>query len=304
MFLVVYFVSMRAIARNPFFTNFWRNSFLPFPPHGLGDLRMYVTMFFRAFPDALGVSFFPNHDLTEIGALAGVFFLVALVVLAVRRDWTLGLLVIPVLGVIVASMLKAYPFSNRLLVFLAPVFVLGMAVTFAWVMDLCRTRQDRAVAWSLLVGVLIVPATVAAAHLWPAPPRQETREAMAIIAREKKPGDRVFVHRLTREPFDFYAPRFKLEGMRLDPGAIEPREIEPDPTRIAQAVAEVTKYPRVWVLFTAVHPNMRTDQYLNQALQPLGKRLLDKNGAGYRLTLYDFTQRPTPATTQATTQPE
>jgi len=309
MFVLLYFVSMRDIARNPFFKQFWRNSFLPFPPQGIGDLRMYLTMFFRAFPDALGVSFHPDHEMTEIGALVGVFFLVAIVILALRRDWKLGLLFIPVLLCIVASMLKLYPFSNRLLVFAAPIFVFGMAFTFAWIMDLCRTRRDRAVAWSLLIGCLIVPATVSAAHLWPAPPRQETRDAMATIARKKQSGDVVYVNRLTREPFDFYAPRFGLSGMRIDPPG-DDRDIDKDPAKMTPMITEISRHERVWLLMTAVHPNTRTDQYVNQALLPRGKKLLDQSGPGYRLMLWDFRgagavngaatkQSPPPTTTKA-----
>ena len=58
---------------------------------------------------------------------------------------------------------------------------------------------------------------------------------------------------------------------------------------------------------TAVHPNMRTDPYVNQALAPLGKKLLDRSGPGYRLTLWDFRDTPPapnePPTTKASPPP-
>lgn len=112
-----------------------RNSFMPFPPTSLVDLKWFFLKIFSVLHHPLGLSWYdlpPYHNpIIRILARVSVFPLILLgigLVSYYRKDSKLFMILIfPVLLTMLASGLKLYPFMDRLIMFLVPLLIIFVA---------------------------------------------------------------------------------------------------------------------------------------------------------------------------------
>jgi hypothetical protein len=115
---------------------------------------------------------------------------------------------LPLPLVLAASALHLYPFWDRLLLFLAPGILLGIAAGAGALFDGGRVLRPVAVIGALLLVALPTAQTVAHALRHPAFAREEIKPLMARIADEAHPGDTVFVAFGAQLAWNIYAPQF------------------------------------------------------------------------------------------------
>jgi hypothetical protein len=119
-----------------------------------------------------------------------------------RRDMSI-LLVLPVVATLLASEAGRYPFSDRFVLFLAPVFVIWVAAgADTLVRSTWRAAPVLAVA---AVGLLLAyPAGVAAKRLLSPPGHEEVRTVLRYVSDNWRPGDALFVWYQSENPVRYY----------------------------------------------------------------------------------------------------
>ena len=122
-FALCYFLFVAQLGNNQFLLDYWAGHFLPLPPKELGDVTWLADHFFGpiGYPGGLGG--------TEVkaGGIAAVLLAVGVAGFW-RERWPIAVaLVVPGVLALFASGVHMYPFAGRLLLFLVPMLLLGVA---------------------------------------------------------------------------------------------------------------------------------------------------------------------------------
>jgi len=152
----------------------------------------------------------------------------------------------PLLLALGAAALHRYPFmahygGNRLMLFSAPLLYLltaaGMAAAFT---ALWRRRLGwLALGLTALLVAALHPLEVIQENLHPSPNREEIRPLVAELARQRQPGDRVYVYYHAISPFKYYY-QGPLEGVCWGKSCVE--------TDLAVAAPDVPRPRRLWLI--------------------------------------------------------
>lgn len=218
-FLLCYAVSLRRLAANPFFLDFWAPWFVP-PP---GDLPWFARKV------ALQVAAF--LDLSPSPLLLLAWLGLGAVACAALRPAFLLAAGVPVLAAAVASAAWLYPFSMRFLMFVVPIAVLLLAEGLVF----AARAASRRVPWT---GAIVL-ATAFAFPAWRAihelqAPRvvQDIEPVLAFMQEQVRPDDRIYVFHLAAYPWRYYAGRHGFNGdVEVPRDYADPRLAAPDHPR-------------------------------------------------------------------------
>lgn len=186
---------------------FWRSGFLPLSLDAPGWAWRTLVNVFEAFASGgfrtnggLGYAW---PQLFAVATLVGVVHLV-------RTRRQLGLVLLgPILAALAASLLRLYPLSGRLMVFLVPVLLIFAAAGAHWIWS---WFQPRARILGAAIAVVFCAIPIGAA-LRTRPPYsiQPVRPVLERMNTLRRPGDVIYVDYLAAQAFLYYAPRFGLE---------------------------------------------------------------------------------------------
>ena len=213
------------------------------------------------------------------------------------RDRKIALLIIsPFVVAVIASGLQRYPLKNRFMLFLIPFALLLMAEGFRAIYRLlAKWRPDFAALFS---GILVL------AVIWQVVPntyekaisgqKDDIRPVLAYVAKNRLPGDIVYVFYRTNTTFQYYAPFYGLDTGNIIIGAQEARK------RVAlqnyeDDVLNLVGNERVWFLFSEVAdcencPEEDTLSYYLEFINPYGVVIDSYQGFGASAYLYDLSQ--------------
>lgn len=243
--------------------------------------------------DRLGRSF--HEPLELVGPWDGVaiaFFLLGCFTLYRRRE--LGMVLFPILFTLLAACIQKYPFSGRLVFFLMPLLILGVALG---VDLLIRNRNiyGRALGIGLASLVIFQPLTTALPQLYTPHLREEIRPVIEYIQTHQQENDTLYVYQSGQPQFLFYTDRFGytpddyILGIddldAYDGKGVSPEERE----RYLRDLDQLRGNPRVWVLFShawVADENNLVFDYINC----LGTELDSYQDTGAFVYLYDFSQ--------------
>ena len=122
-----------------------------------------------------------------------------------RRD-VLVLMIGPPAVALGASALRAYPFTERFMIFLIPSLLLLVAAGANQLSTIFRTR----LAGAALAGTLIVLSTAALARTPPPQRQEDLRPVLASLGQQCRPGDATYVYYGASQAYRFYAQRLEL----------------------------------------------------------------------------------------------
>jgi hypothetical protein len=280
-FAACYLLFTRHLRGNDYLLNYWAGHFLPLPPKNAGDLAWLFEHYFGPFAMPGGLA---GSEIRS-GGLAAVFFAVGLWGLA-RDRWPVAVAVgSPALLALLASGVHAYPFAGRLLLFLVPLLVLGVARgAYAVAAALKPTQAFAAVA---LTGVLVAAPALEAWQTVKRPLREEQlAPVLAAVRAELRPGDQVYVYYGAVPAFLHYTrdDPFPADGLTLGTEARAKR------TEYLAQLAALKKHPRVWLVFS--HRHMNEEKVITAYAEGLGRgtRTIEDHGAA--AYLFDFTAAP------------
>ena len=183
-------------------TLYWGPTFAPAPPRSLGDLAWYPRAIARIVQWFLHVGMPISAPLLIIGSIA----------MAKARPWLFALLAGPIVTALAVSALQAYPFDTRLILFLAPSFLMLLATGVTAIASQCRRYWAAFGVLTLVVSASAVSQSARAALQSPPWAMEEVKPHFATIAKQAAPTDTIFLSRGGERPFLLYAERYGLLG--------------------------------------------------------------------------------------------
>jgi hypothetical protein len=275
-FGLCYFLFVAQLGNNQFLLDYWAGHFLPLPPKELGDLAWLADHFFGpiGYPGGLGGSE------VKAGGIAAVLFIVGVAGFW-RERWPLAVaLVVPALLALLASGVHKYPFAGRLLLFLVPLLLLGVA-RGAWAVA-CALRPTQPFAAVVLLGVLLAAPMLETYQQLRRPPRYEQlTEVLTDLRARVRPGDKVYVYYGAIPAFTFYTrdnpfPADVTLGTEHRDGR----------TGYRDELRKFAGQPRVWVVFS--HRHQAEESLLRSYAEGLGECREEIQRPGATAFRYDF----------------
>jgi hypothetical protein len=241
-----------------YLARFWDPAFWPLPPGTLADAVWPIVRLTAVFGG--GGFRYPVPGLFLALALLGAWALW-------RRSPTVaGLVWAPVALTFAASALHLYPFAPRVVLFLAPAFLVSVAAGA----EFLRTRPGRAGRRSGAV-VMAACAALAVFGLVRNPPPytpEHLKPVLSAVARERRPGDGVYVYYGAEKAFQYYAPRYGFpDGDYVMGGCWRD-----DPRAYLRELDRFRGAPRVWLVVTHARPDLREESLILGYLDRIGVR--------------------------------
>lgn len=277
-FALNYFLILKNYQSSDGLHDFWDNkqAFMPLIPSQSSDLLWLWKTLKRALQHPVGLTFLIPSAL---------IFLAGTVMLYKRKKNYFYISAFVVFLALVASGLKAFPFSQRTILYTTPVFVIGIAEGI----DLLRMRlwpSNKLILISIVFVLLFNPVLTAGRYLVKPITYEEIKPALQIIEAQSHSSDVLYIPIITQKAFRFYHDKYNLNP---------DMEIVMDKEKFTgdfykTAFDHFKGHDRVWLLFT--HCAVQEwQQYKNIALSHLdllGEQILsyEKNGAW--LYLYDL----------------
>jgi hypothetical protein len=264
---VNYVLFIKPLSASQDLHNYWEEGFLPVPSnlHSIAVWLHAALSYFRY----LGFYSHWPYFIALLAAWAAVTELIK------DKPVTLPLLLL-LLFAVVASVLKLYPFSERLILFLAPAVILLAA---KGVQIICR--ETNGAMFATLGIALIYPQLQSAYGLVLHPiVREEVRPILGYLDRNREPGDHVYVYFGASHAVQYYRRDTTRDAELFYYG----QNSRTDRPHYMQDIAAMRQYPRVWFLFS--HSYRDEEEFI---ISHITGQLLDKyHQPGASLYLYRF----------------
>ncbi len=280
-----YFVTLRKLSGDNELLSYWKTNFMPFPPRSVTDLKWFVDSFFEFFGTSAGWKF---------TGLAGLVFLVGVLVTYRKSRERVFLLLTPALFTLIASGLHKYPFGGRLTLFFVPAVLLLMAEGLEFLRSSVRARLPS--AGVVLVALLFLDPALYALHHFAKPHTEviqpgvmlpeEIRPVLSYVRTNEQPGDLVYIFYGAAPAFDYYAERDHWLNGNVEIGTAlgsDPHPYESDLDRL--------RGHRVWVVISHIHGVGAQDaKFVEFYLGQMGPRLNTFTTAGAEADFYDLSK--------------
>ncbi|MBI5093012.1 MAG: glycosyltransferase family 39 protein [Candidatus Hydrogenedentes bacterium] len=273
-FAIYYLICLRSASTNDFLLRYWAGAFMPLPPRRLSDLTWFTAAFSGLFSDtALGL----------IQAGLGMFaFVLGCVALALTNRLRLAMVLAPIGVTLLASGVHKYPFADRLLMFLAPVLLIGIGEGAGFLTERARGRYAL-VAVVFLVCAFADQGVYAARRCAQPYEMQEISGVMDYLKSHRQPGDTIYVYHYADRAFLYYADRYGLQTGEYTLGI---RSLD-DSSQYLADLDKLKGKTRVWVVSVVIYQN-REFNILLTYLDHIGKQLDAHRGKGADVFLYDL----------------
>lgn len=277
-FAAAFAISLGEIASDAKHQRYWGDTFMPMPPFGGEGIMWLKTAMLSAFENPAGLT--PAWLGLSCFAVGCVYLLVA------KREHA-AILLLPLVLCLVASGLRKYPFGNRLVLFLVPVFVLVVAKGVEAVVTKIRYAGP-VLGLALAAALLVQPSLTAARGLKHPRTHEEIKPVLAHVRDRRQPGDLIYIYYGAQYPMQYYAPRYGFADGEYVLGKIARRH----PERYLAQLDALRGNARVWIVFS--HPTVKRgldeQQYFLDYLDGIGTRLdeiREQDASGY---LYDLSR--------------
>jgi len=239
---------------------FWREGFLPLPPNPGPSLFWIWDRVRQVF----GHSWMLRYPWPELYV---VVMLVGFVALWGRRRGVVALMsVAPLAVTLLAASVHQYPFDRRLILFLVPGVLLGVAAGIDWLAgaSACWHRGLGAA----VVMVLLLPPAYAMVKTPPPYHVVKYKSVLEYLQAHRRPGDAVFVIHDAWAAATYYGPRYGLHQGEWVLGVCNRNDIRP-------YLHEIDRFrgtPRLWVLTSSGPQTRRPRDAVQRYLAAIGIR--------------------------------
>jgi uncharacterized membrane protein len=272
-----YLVSIRFTGGNEVLRSWWTETFMPLPPTSLSDLNWFVRTFFDLFRDPAGIP--------TVGIGATLFVLGTLSFLFRDRRLLL-LLLAPFPFALLASGLERYPFTERLLLFAAPLILVVVGEGF----DVLRKRSQNALVPAVVVLIMFAqPAIAGARTLVKSDVPQGVRPAYDYLIDHFEEGDTVYVYHWAITPLRYCMLR-DLVDISFHPGLTA----RGDWNYYIEDMRGLYGNQRVWLVFMNTPKPLvgEEEKFFTTWLDEHGARLDELRALESSVYLYDLSDAP------------
>lgn len=301
-FVGSFLVTRQAVpaATMAYMSDYWRDYFLLPTPESTPPAAHMASVIAGFFVDPVGFHtpykavavvepLLPNQvPLILAGLAPPLMVLGALALWRQRARAVAALLLLPHLGLLAASAVRAYPFGGRTSTFLIPptllLFVAGARFVWSWAR---RSLALQVAVTAAGIGVFVPPLREALSLPYD---REELRDLLRWVAADRQSGDGVYVYVNALPVVDFYQ---RIRGIDLGEyvAGITARD---KPELYRSDVRRMSGRERVWiVLGHDYQPNGASEwAVLLDELDKMGRRVRCEDRPGARVCLYDLKSRP------------
>lgn len=259
--------------------DYWAGAFMPLVPRSGAEARWFLDAWFGVFDATVGGSEVVMAN--RIGLLLGPLAVLGLFVLWQRKRSALVMVVLPVVLTLAASAAQAYPFADRLLLFLAPLVLLAVAAGAGAILR-GLASESRGAAVVCAAAVLLFSVAEGAGRLVKSEPREDWRGLIEQVSEHALPGDLVLPVNAAGAPWLYYAPRLGVDRLEEAKPVSRGDAVDMDATAAAWR-----GHGRVWVIARGGAKGERMSEW-SQRLEPYavrGRTVQEKSAAA---VLYEF----------------
>jgi hypothetical protein len=289
-FLIFYLLFLQSTGNNQELQDSWSGK-LAFPAHPL-DILWLIGSLVWFFITPLGFSNFTCM-------FAIIFFIAGCVYFLRCQRQNFLILIAPVLVTLIAAFLYKYPFQDRVVLFLSPIFLIILAQGAVFLVQRSRPKTAVFLSWIALFLMVAIPLQQASGLLVKADLREEIRPAIEYIRTHQQHGDLLYVFQRGEFQFRYYAPKYGYQpgdyiiGVDdLDKTANDTVVLSSEERQRYQAdLDKLRGNPRVWLLFShAVFAEERNA--IRDYLEQIGQKQRTFRTKGAFVYLYDFSMSP------------
>jgi hypothetical protein len=277
-FTAMYLLTLDDLTQNERLAQFWGGGFPPSLASGMGLVTWLWHKFHALSHMTLGVVYAGLASLALIAGLVSFF----------RRDKALlGVLAGPVILMLIAATLRAYPFADRLLLYTAPLIAILIAEGTVLLVNSLRP-VSRILAYAVPILILFQPSIQAWELIKNPQYKEELRPVLAYIDGNRRQEDHIYLYYSSYLPFEYYRSRFGIEESDFTFGIRSREDWDPYFEELAELSASNR---RVWMVFSHVYTEGGANEeslFLNY-LKEAGHTPVDQVSAyGAAAYLFDF----------------
>jgi 4-amino-4-deoxy-L-arabinose transferase-like glycosyltransferase len=285
-FASLYFLSLRNLGESEYLLRSWTNKYAF--PTSIFDINWSYLRYIKLFKDPLGFSE-PLVIVPRLVCLAGF------ISLWYRKREILFILISPFLVTLLAGYLQKYPFHSRLVVFLTPFFILGIAEGsyFIW-QKTCRNKFTAIIGMLIISLLLAVPIANATHRLVQPQTKQEIKQVMSYVKTHQQPGDILYIYQRAEYQFRYYAAKYGYREGDYIMGIDDLDEYdgkgmsEQEWQRYQNDFDQLRGKRRVWVILSHITHVPNEQQRILTYLDSMGQKIDVFTVPGSFAYLYDF----------------
>ena len=257
-FSILYFGFLNQANDNQNLFNSWGDAF---PNHPL-NIIWYLDAFGKFFYKPLGFEYYKIFGFViNLDAIAIALFLLGCFSYFHKNKIIFCTLLFPLLTTFAGAALQLYPFRNRVVLFLAPFFIIAIAEGINWIFKR-KLHRIIAIFLACLITLTIAYPVVESSTTYVKPQqKEEIKEVINYIQQREQPQDILYIYQRGIYQFLYYAEKYGYQPGDYILG-VEDLDIY-DGSKFSEA--ELQRYkndldklrgnPRVWLLFSHVTRN-------------------------------------------------
>ncbi len=241
----VYFVSLQYLTADTVLQNYWQHGFMPLPPWS--NFNWFGKTYVLLLDASLGL------DSRYLTIMSSALALIGVVSLLYRNRNIAMIVLLPFGLALIAAALQKYPLDDRLMLFLAPLFILLMSEGLSQIYWLVR-RMNGTMAVMVFGCIALltfwVPASNALQNFLAPSMGENIKPVLQYVAANRSPNDIVYVFHGARPSFNYYAPFYGLDTGQVITGTDPPRA-----QALRQFYNQVNRLKggnRVWIIFSHI----------------------------------------------------
>jgi hypothetical protein len=256
-------ISIAAItpATREFMHQYWAPGFLPSPPWRAIEIRWPWNELKAVVGSGGQASLaYPHPGFYLLLAASGFWLLWR------RMGSGVALFVAPIAAMIGAGIVRQYPFSDRLILFLLPYLFIGTAASVGWIYLKVFSRS-KYVGW-VVVAAIVGPAVYPTIAIPPPYRVEDMKPVMAHLRANKHPGDVVYVFDGARLAFSFYSREYGFNEDDYIVGGCH----RGDNRSYFEELDAFRGKPRIWVVLTHALASLKERDDIQHYLDTIGDR--------------------------------
>ena len=241
-FGIVYFINLESIIQNDYLVNYWKKSFMPFPPLSLADLKWYGVGLLRIAKYCLGYKLIFSTGLASILLLIGVLRFVK------RKDVARFAFISPLVVALIVSAFQLYPFVWRFLLYALPGILLAISTALFFVYK--KKGIGPYLFWIIMAVILFEPLRYHAVHLFYPVKKEDLKEVLHQVSQRYEKGNKIYIYYGAQPAFEFYQNQYFDAKVSIILG-LKQRD---NPSNYKHEIEQFRSGEKVWFIFSHVWP--------------------------------------------------